>query len=302
MTNQLDLNQLSSHPQQQLYNSLISDYPDLANSLSGGQLFDVVNLIWSQREKILGAADLLWDNRDEIVDAVEYVMNQRERIADFLEKVPEFLGKTAHFIHEAGGSAVQASTYLTGEGGTKDSTSVRELAELAADALERCNEELRATAKMLENLGHQIDDVKIPMLKPEYSEIMGFNVVTGVELGESNLVDDAAEQLKRGSVRLNEIGDDFRNVAQNMRKLGGVITDAGQDLSHVGSKLQESGAMLTTLTQLPQIKVDAKKPIKKLNLKSSTVSASPKQARTKKSAASSNRPKLKKLSSLKKKK
>lgn len=302
MANQLEPNQLSSHPQQQLYNSLISDYPDLANSLSSSQLFDVVNLIWSQRDKILGAADLLWDNRDEIVDAVEYVMNQRERIADFLEKVPEFLGKTAHFIHEAGESAVQASAYLTGEGGKKDSTSVRDLAELAAGALERCNEELRATAQLLENLGRQIDDVKIPMLKPEYSQIMGFNVVTGVELGESNLVDDAAEQLKRGSLRLNEIGDDFRNVAQNMRKLGGVITDAGQDLSHVGSKLQESSAMLTTLTQLPQIKADAKQPAKKLNLKSSTVPASPKQSKAAKGASQESRPKLKKLSSLKTKK
>lgn len=302
MTNQPQPTQLASHPQQQLYNSLINDYPDLANSLSAGQLFDVVNLIWSQRERILGAADLLWENRDEIVDAVEYVMNQRERIADFLEKVPEFLGRTAHFIHDAGASAVQASTYLTGEGGAKDSTSVRELAELAAGALERCNEELRATAKMLENLGRQIDDVKIPMLKPEYSEIMGFNVVTGVEFGESNLVDDAAEQLKRGSARLNEIGDDFRSVAQTMRKLGGVITDAGQDLSHVGAKLQESSTMLTTLTQLPQIKVDAKKPAKKLKLKSVTVPESPTPSGKKKSPTQESRPKLKKLSSLKQKK
>ena len=299
MTNQLEPNQLASHPQQQLYNSLISDYPDLAHSLSSSQLFDVVNLIWSQHEKILGAADLLWDNRDEIVDAVEYIMNQRERIGDFLEKVPEFLGKTAHFIHEAGESAVQASAYLTGEGNKKDSTSVRELAELAADALERCNAELRATAALLENLGRQIDDVKIPMLKPEFSEIMGFNVVTGVEWGESNLVDDAAEQLKHGSARLNEIGDDFRNVAQNMRKLGGVITDAGQDLNHVGAKLQESSTMLTTLTQLPQLKVDTKQPAKKLSLKAPTIPVSPTQTKSQKTAAPESKPKRKKLSSLK---
>ena len=277
MAKEFDLNTLDDN-QQLLYNSLVTDYPDLASSLSGGQLFDVVNLIWSQREKILGAAELIWDNRDDIVDAVEYVMSYRNQIVDLLEKTPQFLAQTGDFIDAAGGSAIRASALLTGEG-DDDGGSVRDMTELAAKAFGIVRvKRLVQLPLPLEGIGGEIDGITIPSIEPEYSEIMGFSVITGMEFGESNLVDSAADRLKRGAKRLEDIGEDFTTVAEQLRKMGGLLNKTGGDLNLVGSQLQQSGITLNSFASatLASEEKSRQQPAKSLKRPSSIAHSTPK--------------------------
>ena len=102
----------------------------------------------------------------------------------------------------------------------------------------------------MDDFGKEIDDITIPNVIPSYTEVMGFNVVSGIEFGEANLVDDAADRLKRGSDRLEDIGSEFRQVAEQMRLLGKKLTDAGGDLNEVGGQLRKSGVVLHDLSKI----------------------------------------------------
>ena len=225
------------------------------------QLKKVVSFVAENYDRIQGSTNLMWEHGDDILDVVRYVMDHREAIADLLQQLPELLGKTGDCIEAAGTSAVKASALLTGDE-TDDAMSVRDLANLAAKALDRCQKQLTAAAKIMDSLGTEIDDVRIPTLTPEYSEVMGFSVVSGLELGELAITDKAAGRLKKGSQQISEVGKDFKMVATQMRKIGGTLTKAGGDLNNVGSQLKQSGGLLKAFSG------DGTKSAKVLSLKS----------------------------------
>ncbi len=156
-------------------------------------------------------------------------------------------------------------------------------------------------------IGKQFDNVKIPTLKPEYSKVMGFEVITGLELGESSFVDDAADQLRRGAERIEQISANFQNVAHQMRKMGGVLTDASGDLRNVGNHLQESSVVLQSISQLAA--PEKTKPVAKTakprikDAPSFTArSSNPKKPKSVANAPAADEPKLKPLRPLREQK
>lgn len=280
---------------------------DLVNQFGAADLANFANLLLNNHQKILGATELLWDNWDDMMEVVEYVMDHRAQIGEFLSKVPEFLGKTGDLIQAAGVSATQASAFLTGDDKRKESVSARDLADLAANALDNCQDELKSVAELMARIGKQFDNVKIPTLKPEYSKVMGFEVITGLELGESSFVDDAADQLRRGAERIEQISANFQNVAHQMRKMGGVLTDAGGDLRNVGNHLQESSVVLQSISQLAA--PEKTKPVAKTakprikDAPSFTArSSNPKKPKSVANAPAADEPKLKPLRPLREQK
>jgi hypothetical protein len=182
---------------------------------------------------------------EKIVEVVNLVWNNREKITLLIERLPELLRETGDGIESAGNSAVKASVLLTGDGGK--SMGVGKLSEMAADALENCQDEIQLASKVMERLGSEIDEIKIPQVKPKYIDVLGAKVVGGLEFGENHLVDNAAARLKNGSDRLEVIGRDLKTVAVHLRDLGAALTEAGGDLNDVGIKLKESGNTLTSL-------------------------------------------------------
>lgn len=197
----------------------------------------------------------LFDKFDDIdmqkvVEVVNLVWNNREKIMDLIENLPALLQDTGKSIESAGESAMKASLFLAGaqKGAGKDAPSAGELSVLAATALDRCYKEISAAAKIMEGLGQELDDVRIPSVRPKYIELMGSKVIGGLEIGEEGLLDKAATRVKSGSARLHEIGNDLQAVSKNMRDLGGVLTDAGKDLNNVGVQLKQSGGKLRSLT------------------------------------------------------
>ncbi|MEM9775164.1 MAG: hypothetical protein AAF902_11330 [Chloroflexota bacterium] len=183
-------------------------------------------------EKVMKVVNLVWDNR--------------ERFMELIEKLPDMLNDTGTSIEAAGDSALAASSLLLGDE-KSDTPSAGKISELAADALERCQVEIANAAKIMEKFGVEIDDIRIPSFEPEYKEVMGFNVITGVDIGENQMIDNAADRLKNGSDRMEEISKDLKNVAGYLRQLGGTLTNTGEGLDNVGHKLKESGGTLRSL-------------------------------------------------------
>ena len=194
-------------------------------------------------DKLLGEFDV-----EKAMEVVNLVWNNREKFLDLIENLPTLLQETGESIESAGVSAMKASVFLAGaENGAPNAG---ELSDLAAGALDRCYKEINAAAKIMRNLGRELDDVRIPSMKPKYMDVLGHNVVSGLDIGEEGLFDDAAERLKDGSNRLGSIGKDLRLVSQNLREMGGALTDTGKDLNDVGIQLKKSGNTLRSLSNL----------------------------------------------------
>lgn len=143
---------------------------------------------------------------------------------------------------------MKASLFLSGD--EKGSPSAGELSEIAAGALDRCYKEIDAAAKIMQSLGQELDDVRIPSMKPKYMDVLGHRVVSGLDIGEEGLFDKAAGRLQDGSDRLDAVSKDLQLVARNLRDMGSVLTDTGKDLNDVGVQLKQSGGTLRSLSHL----------------------------------------------------
>jgi uncharacterized protein YukE len=180
----------------------------------------------------------------KVMEAVNLVMNNRDKIVNLVEKLPSMLRDTGNTIESAGQSAIKASAVLTGDGKTQG---VDDLAKLAATALDHCQQELQNVATTMNNLGQEIDKVRLPTIQPKFINVAGFKVVGGLDFGESQLVDNAANRLKQESDRLKQIGDDLKMVASQLRELGKVIDQSGKDLNNVGQQLEQGGRTLRSV-------------------------------------------------------
>lgn len=197
-------------------------------------------------DKLLGKFDDF--DMEKVMAVVNLVWNNREKFIDLLENLPKLLQETGESIESAGASAMKASVFLSGD--DKGSPSAGEMSNMAATALDRCYKEINAAAKIMANLGDDLDRVRIPSFKPKYMEVMGHRVMSGLDLGEEGLLDNAAGKLNDGSERLSSIGKDLRLVAQNLREMGSMLTDTGKDLNDVGVQLKQSGSTLRSLSHL----------------------------------------------------
>lgn len=185
---------------------------------------------------------------EKVVEVVNLVWNNRERFIDLVENLPEMLKNTGDNIESAGVSAVNASHFLMGDG--KGGPSAGQLSERAATALERCFEEIERASKVMAGLGRELDEIKIPSVKPKYVDLMGNKVIGGIDFDEDGLFENPAERLQNGSERLEEIGKELADVALNMRQLGGMLTETGKDLNNVGEKLKSSGDTLRSFSDM----------------------------------------------------
>ncbi|MGB1250348.1 MAG: hypothetical protein ACPG8W_06925 [Candidatus Promineifilaceae bacterium] len=189
----------------------------------------------------------IFDNFDDIdpkklVEVVNLVWNNRDKFMDLIERMPALLRETGNSIESAGTSAMKASVFLVGD--DDGSPSAKDISVMAANALERCQTELVEAAQIMAKIGDDIDDIRIPSFRPKHTEVLGIKVVNGFEMGENQLIDNAAGRLQQGASRLSEIGKDLRLVADNLRDLGGVLADTGGDLNNLGDQLRLSGQTL----------------------------------------------------------
>jgi ABC-type transporter Mla subunit MlaD len=192
----------------------------------------------------------LFDDFDaeKVMEVVNLVWNNREKFIDLVEQLPEMLQQTGDTISSAGESAVQASLVLSG--GKDEDSGADDLLRQAAVALDKCTRGIAAASTVMGRVGGQLDEVRIPSVKPQFTEVMGFNVISGLDLGEESLLGKAADQLREGSGDLQEIKENLQAVAGNMRQLGTALAKVSGDLNNVGLQLQESGGTLRSVSEL----------------------------------------------------
>jgi hypothetical protein len=226
------------------------------------KVMEIANLFWDDREKITETVNMVWDNRerlvqtvdyiskyqDHITDVVTYIGENKDRLGELIDRLPELLDKTGVGIETAGMSAERASALLTGDSKDDDVISAYEMTGMAAIALQRCNVQLEHVAMLIQELGDKIDGIRIPSVKPQYTDVMGFKVISGIDLEEGALADDVAVRFRSSADRISEISDDFTEVSAQFRKLGTMLVHTGDNLNSVGAQLQHSGQSLRAMT------------------------------------------------------
>jgi hypothetical protein len=217
-------------------------------NLDVGKAKDTVDALWDDRDKIAQTADLVWDNRDSIQEVIEFFGENKDAILGIIRELPDLLASTGNGIAKAGESAIAASGFLMGSDG-KDGA-VTEITEFAAEALARCVEQLEGAVGVLTKAGTEIDRIALPTIDPQFTEVVGFKVITGLDFGKAPLAEGVSDRMRDGAENLTSIAEDFSVVADQLKKLGTRLNDTGSDLNNVGGLLQETGTTLTSLASL----------------------------------------------------
>lgn len=196
-------------------------------------------------DRVKDVVSAVWDHKDEVAGAVAFVRDHGEDLVALAARLPELLAKAADGLAGAGADARAAAEFLTGEGGKGG---VKALTELAGDALEACRHELSAARGLLDDLGQELDGVPIPSVRPTYSEVLGHRLITGLELADGKLLEEAGKRVKEGAARFDGVGEQLAAVADRLREIGALVERAGHGLAGTAAKLESGGKSLAALT------------------------------------------------------
>ncbi len=213
-------------------------------NLDAKRASEVVEQVWEDREKIPEVVNFVWDQRDELTAVLTFFAEHKEGILLLLHELPKLLEKAGAGLAQAGDGALRASAFLLGEAGD----GARDVAVAAAKALDTCRDELDGVIGLIERLGSSLDDVTIPSFAPQFTDVGGYQVMTGVDVGEDHVLGDVVRELSDGAKRVAQIMSGLEGVSERFRGLGDVLDGAGKDLGEVGQRLKGSGATLQALT------------------------------------------------------
>ena len=210
---------------------------------------DVVAAVWDHKDDMAAAARFVRDHGDDLVSALGKLPQLFASAADYLGGAAQDARAAASFLtgeaHVAGGAAGQAAAGPDPAGGG----GVKSLADVAGQALERCRDELATARGMLDRLGAELEGVPIPSVTPTYSEVLGHKIVTGLDVGEGRLLASASEQIRHGAERFAGVGDELAKVAVLLRRIGGLVDQAGHGLADTAGKLEDGARSLATFAQ-----------------------------------------------------
>ncbi|MCB0045575.1 MAG: hypothetical protein KDD92_09110 [Caldilineaceae bacterium] len=209
---------------------------------------EMVDVFWEKRDQLMETMDYFSTYKDRITAVVEYISENKERLGELMDSLPEIMDKTGVGIETAGLSAERASALLTGDNKDDKIISAYEMTGMAAVALQRCTVQLENIATLIQELGDKVDGIRIPSFDAQFTEVMGFRVITGLDINENSLTGDIGDRFHGGADRISEISDDFTRVSEQFRKLGTMLVHTGDNLNSVGSQLQRSGKSLRAMT------------------------------------------------------
>ncbi len=274
----------------------------LTDRLGGKQarrVIDLVDDLWDSRKKIVDMVDFVWDNRSAISGVIDFMSDNQDRLADLVGRLPQLVSTTGAGLEAAGVGAERASLLLVGDG----DNSPKQLSASAANALERCQEELVGIAELLVDLGDGLDRVNIPTISTDRTEVMGFSLISGIDIGERPLLDGAAKRVTRGATSLGDVAENLGDVANRFRLLGDQLVEVGADLGESGTQLVGSGATMqsfvTEMPDGPRPTPASRRTSKSRKAAAKSTSASKKKTTSKKTATKKNAAAKKKTTSKK---
>jgi hypothetical protein len=107
--------------------------------------------------------------------------------------------------------------------------------------------QLERVALLFGGVAKELNEVGIPHVEPKYSEVMGFHVVTGVDVSMYRVLEGPAKKLSDGADTVTAIVGDLDALSVTLRELSDILGVVGDAMSGLGQRLSSSGGAVRTL-------------------------------------------------------
>jgi len=193
--------------------------------------------------------------------------------------LPDILERAGDALGTAAGAASEASGFLH----AGDGLDVTDVASAVASAIDTVQQHLSSVAPLLERIGNEIAEIKIPTFDIERSEVMGLSVVSGIDIGSKELASGTADKLGESAANLTAISAALGDAGVGLTRLQGNLFAAGERIQSLAGDVEVSGLALAELSA-----GDVAKP------KPKSKKAAPKKAGARKKAVTKKKPVSKK--------
>lgn len=255
-----------------------------------GNLFDKIGM-----DSVGDTVEWVVDNKDALGKAIDFIRDLDDRIPELIRVLPGLLASLGGGLAEAGEQAQRAAVTLLGDDGEGGA---RAVLGRGADALSGMTEQLGGAATMLSGVADDVGKVGIPSFEAKYTEVVGFRVISGVEIETSPILKGPAEKLKSGADTVTDVTRNLGSLADDLAQLAAVMGTIGQALDGLGERLGSSGQQIRGLMGGPDVSppkgpsaVKARKALPKSpSSTTSTTAAAKPAAKPRKRAATSEKP------------
>ncbi len=255
---------------------------------------DVVELVDGNRDELLGAVGFISNHGDDLLEVVEFVREHGDSLIDLVRRLPELMERAGQALSSASEAAVSASGFLT----AGDGTDIHDVASSAAGAIDACREHLGSVAGLLERIGEELADIKVPTIDFDRSEVMGLSVVTGLDVGSKAVAAGTAGDVARGAAQLADVVEALGDAGEGLQRLHSNLSSAGDKIASLAGDMDRSGVALMAFADGGSAgRVPRKKPTKKTAKKSTRTAA---RTKPKKKTATKRKPAAKKPATKKK--
>lgn len=210
------------------------DLDDVLGSLGGG----------GQVGQIKEVVDLVLNNKDSLLDAVAFVRDHGDDLIDLMQRLPDILERAGSALATAGDAAMQASQFLV----AGDGVDADDVASAAATAIEVCTEHLGTVASLLGRVAGQLDDIRVPTLGVDRTEMMGINVVSGLDVGSKAVARGPADSIKNTSDQMQAVVGALADAGAGLAQLQANLGAAGEKIQSVAGEIERSGSALVELS------------------------------------------------------
>lgn len=208
-----------------------------------GKLFDKVGL-----DSVGDTVGWVVDNKGALGKAVDFVRDLDDKIPELIKTLPGMLASLGGGLAEAGEQAQRAAVTLLGADG---GGGAKELLDRGSGALTAMTSQLSGAAAAITEVADDVAKVGIPSFEAKYTEVVGFRVISGVEMETNPILKGPATKLKSGADTVTEVTGNIAELADDLAKLAGVMAAIGGALDGLGERLGSSGNQIRGLMGAP---------------------------------------------------
>ncbi len=211
----------------------------------------------------LGDIGKMLDNTpmDKVGDVVDFFLEHRDeldKVIAFVRQAPELIGKVGDALGEAGDHAKDAAVSLVGTptkggpAGLKGAGAPGKGGAAAtlisgAGTLGNVGDQLAEAADFLGDMATFLAKVEIPNIEAKFTKVAGVNIVSGIDIGKDNPLEDPAKRLASTAVTLGKAKGDLAGLAHNLESLAHILTAVGGALDRLGDGLKDTGSQAAKL-------------------------------------------------------
>lgn len=208
-----------------------------------GKLFDKVGM-----DGVGDTVGWVVENKDGLGKAIDFIRDLDDKIPELIKTLPGLLASLGGGLAEAGEQAQRAAVTLLGadgEGGAKA------LLSRGSGALTSMTDQLSGAASAIAEVADDVGKVGIPSFEAKYTEVVGFRVISGVEMDTNPILKGPADKLKAGADTVTDVTGNITELAADLAQLAGVMAAIGGALDGLGERLGSSGNQIRGLMGAP---------------------------------------------------